>query len=235
MPENQKSERQEELQENKGRDHVGFFDVDHPFNRMMGNLGTYILANILFIVGCIPIVTVGVSFSALNKVMYEFAKHDDIRVSTIFFQAYKENFVNGLIGLILGMAFLTMGGVGLVYCLHLSSLVTMFFGFVILGTVTFVALCFLTFYFGIIAQYENDLIGHLKNGVIVGTAYVRWGVLIWLLWIIPIGVCYLFPEIFLYFGFIWVLIGFAFLVNITTKIYRRVFMLISGRELTDTY
>lgn len=232
MPENNKAKRTEELKRQPG-DKIGFFDAEHPFNKLMLTLGTYILANLLFLIGCIPIVTIGVSLSALNKVMMEYERHGDIKVTQIFFKAYKENLVSGLFGFILGMGFLSMGVVGIIMTLPASSLILMFIGFVFFGAMTLGSLCFMTFYFGIISNFNNDLIGHLKNGLIVGVSYIKFGVLIWFLWGIPIIGSYLIPEILVYFGFIWLLFGFSGLSYVTCKLYKRVFVLVKYRDIDD--
>ena len=61
------------------------FDKDNSFNLILSRIGTLIIANILFVVGCIPIVTIGVSLSALNAVMFDFQRNDDVKVSSVFF------------------------------------------------------------------------------------------------------------------------------------------------------
>jgi uncharacterized membrane protein YesL len=211
------------------------FDKDNSFNLILSRIGTLIIANILFVVGCIPIVTIGVSLSALNAVMFDFQRNDDVKVSSVFFKTYKENIISGIVGFILDMGFLSMGIVGLIISFRAENLVLMFIGFVIFGTITFAALCFLAFYFGIIARYENDLPTLVKNGLIVGIAYVRWGVLIWLLWILVIGSFYIFPVLLVYTGFVFAMLGFSFMAYVTTRIHRRVFRLVDDREVTDNY
>ncbi|MCR5744011.1 MAG: YesL family protein [Lachnospiraceae bacterium] len=224
-----------EEKEKTGGHTPGFFDIDHPFNRFMNRAGTFIVANLLFLLCSVPIVTIGASLSALNAVMYEYRKHEDVKVFSTFFGAFKENFLKACVGWIIGAALLSIGVVGILMTLKATSLVTMFLGFAGFGCLTFISLCFLTFYFGLIAKYDNDIVSQLKNGVLLGVTYVRWGVLIWLLWIIPLGLFYLFWDVLMYVGFVWPMFGFSVLVNITVMIYNRVFMLVKSREITDEY
>ena len=211
------------------------FDKDNPFNLFLTRVGTLIVANFLFVIGCIPIVTVGVSLSALNAVMFDFQRNDDVKVSNVFFKAYKENFISGIVGFILCSGFLSMGLVGLFWSLGTKNIALLFGGFIIFGAMTFASLCFLAFYFGVISRYKNDLPSQVKNGLVVGIVYVRWGVLIWLLWLLAIGPFIILPEIIIYAAPVFAMLGFSLLAYITARIYRRVFRLVDDREITDNY
>ena len=211
------------------------FHKDNTFNVVLGRLGTMIIANFLFVIGCIPVVTIGVSLSALNAVMFDFQRNDDIKVLNVFLKAYKENFLEGLIGFILSTGFLSMGAVGLYFSFKAGNQLTMILGFVIFGALTLAALCFLAFYFGIISRYENDLPTQVKNGLIVGVAYVRWGVLIWLLWILCLAPFFIIPGSVIFVTPIFAMFGFSFMAYVSTRIQRRVFRLVDDREITDEY
>ncbi|GEM_PF-3769493 len=217
------------------KQNVKIFDQEHAFNRGLNKLGTYFMANFWFIVGCLPVLTAGVSLAALNSVMFELHRSDDVRVTSVFFRAYRDNLIAGILGEIFSAAFLSMAAVGFIWSLSAPSIVLMIVGFSVFGALAFGTLCFMSFYFGIIAKFENDLPTLAKNGLIVGVTYVRWSVLIVLLWVIGIGIFFVIPELFMYLGFVLAMMGFSILAYITTGIQNRVFGLVKGRELVDEY
>ena len=42
-----------------------FWAIDSPVMRVLGRLGDIIILNMIFVVGCIPVITIGTSLSAL--------------------------------------------------------------------------------------------------------------------------------------------------------------------------
>ena len=45
-----------------------FLAIDRPVMRVLGRLGDIIILNMIFVVGCIPVITIGTSLSALYAV-----------------------------------------------------------------------------------------------------------------------------------------------------------------------
>ena len=45
-----------------------FWAIDSPVMRVLGRLGDIIILNMIFVAGCIPVLTIGMSLSALYTV-----------------------------------------------------------------------------------------------------------------------------------------------------------------------
>lgn len=82
------------------------FSTDGAVYRFMTKTGNIILATILWIIGCIPIVTIGVSTAALYYTMVKSVRRDVGYVHSEFWRGYKLNFRKGILAT---MAFLAMG------------------------------------------------------------------------------------------------------------------------------
>jgi hypothetical protein len=52
----------------------GFLSNDSKFGKMMTKIGTIIVLNILFVISCVPVVTVGPALSALYYSLDELLK-----------------------------------------------------------------------------------------------------------------------------------------------------------------
>ena len=50
-----------------------FLAIDSPVMRVLGRLGDIIILNMIFVVGCIPVITIGTSLSALYAVAMKMA------------------------------------------------------------------------------------------------------------------------------------------------------------------
>ena len=69
-----------------------FWAIDSPVMRVLGRLGDIIILNMIFVVGCIPVITIGTSLSALYAVAMKMARGEDPSVWKEFWKAYKRNF-----------------------------------------------------------------------------------------------------------------------------------------------
>ena len=68
------------------------FSLNSLFGRKMTKLFDLCLLNILCLITCIPIITIGPSFTALYTVLLAMSKDEEGPVTKMFFRAFKENF-----------------------------------------------------------------------------------------------------------------------------------------------
>lgn len=73
------------------------FQINSPFFRFISTIGNIILASILWIIGCIPIITIGTSSAALYYTCVKVICRDRGYLLTDFFHAYKANLKQGCI------------------------------------------------------------------------------------------------------------------------------------------
>lgn len=70
-------------------------NIESPFYRTMGKIGDLVLANILWLLCCLPIVTAGASTLGLFTVVNKMAAKEDYTVRTDFFKAFRRDFKQG--------------------------------------------------------------------------------------------------------------------------------------------
>ena len=75
----------------------GIFSYDGPIYKGCEVIYETFMLNILWIIGCIPIVTIGASTSALYSVYNSKVSGDGYKIYSDFFNAYKKNFKKGSI------------------------------------------------------------------------------------------------------------------------------------------
>ncbi|WP_305768913.1 YesL family protein [Candidatus Epulonipiscium viviparus] len=72
------------------------FDLDGPLYKIGNELADFMLLSIMFVVGCIPIVTIGTSASALFYVYGKKIRKEDPYIYRDFVKSYKQNFKQSL-------------------------------------------------------------------------------------------------------------------------------------------
>ena len=72
-----------------------FFNQEGWLYRFLNRLWDLIVLNVLFILTCIPIITIGASICALYTVTMKGVRKEDSYIASSYFKAFKENFKKG--------------------------------------------------------------------------------------------------------------------------------------------
>lgn len=87
------------------------FSTDGMIYRFLNKTGNIILATVLWLVGCIPVVTIGTSTAALYYTMVKSVRKDVGYVHSEFWRGYKLNFKKGVASTVLLLALGSVLGV----------------------------------------------------------------------------------------------------------------------------
>ena len=104
----------------------GFLSNDSKFGKMMTKIGTIIVLNILFVISCVPFVTVGPALSALYYSLDELMKEEEndrlymtggtINPVKVFIRGIRRRFFAGMIYWLLFVGIMLLGSVNLQIC-----------------------------------------------------------------------------------------------------------------------
>ena len=131
--------------------------------------------NILWLIGCIPLVTAGASTCAAYAVALRLADDDD-EVSSFggiarrFFKAYKQDFLQGILILIFTVVTFGLGGY-FIYLAWDSGLNIIKIG--LLAGYFLVVLVFNFYSYPLIARYSNSFANTLRNSVALFAQYAN--------------------------------------------------------------
>lgn len=142
------------------------FNLDGPFIAFLNKAADLVLLNFLYIICCIPVVTIGAATTALYYVTLRMAKNEEGYITKDFFRSFKENFrqatIIWLILLCLGIIF---GGE--FFIINRME-----------GTVAFVIECILClgillfafemlYAFPVLSRFENTIKNTMKNALFI--------------------------------------------------------------------
>ncbi len=68
------------------------FNMDNKFFTFMGKAADLILLNIIFLICCLPVVTIGASVTAMYYVTLKMVRNEESYISRSFFQSFRQNF-----------------------------------------------------------------------------------------------------------------------------------------------
>ena len=204
-------------------------------NKLASSLGAFLrvlcdlmVLNVLWLICCIPVITVGPATSALCCVSLKLARGEPTTTIRTFFEAMKQNFVQALLLGLIGLAGLAVAVVDWLFALsQQGSLRTLYY--VVGVIVSAVVLAYWAWVFALNAGFENSLRGTIKSGL--SLAFVEPGktLLIWIAFAIPV-LCFLFlPEaVVIYIGWAYILFAVSAPAYIAARSQVKVFSRFGG-------
>lgn len=198
------------------------FQPDNLFNTIMTKVFDLILLSVLWLIGCVPIITIGASTSALYYVTMKMVEDRDSGIIRTFAKGYKENLKKSIpltlllllcVG-VLAVDFHVLGsaenaGASVMYggCIALAFILAAVYGYV----------------FPLLAKFENTVKNTLANGAKLAITHLPQTLLITVLNLLP-GVWFLVsPGTFSMIFWIWVFAGTGVVAYINSIFLIRIF------------
>lgn len=199
------------------------FNLENPIFQMLSRVGDMIIANILFLLSCIPVITIGAAISGLNKVCQAIVLEDDRSILKLYIQGFKSNFKQSTL---IWLAVLVI----IVSLLCDWLLITTYFTgtfaaimYILLGIIAILVLGILSYLFPLVVRYTNTIREHLYNALILSICKFPRTVLMILLNIMPFAIPFLSLNVFSQTLIFWIAIGFAFLSYMVSTLLKPVF------------
>lgn len=194
--------------------------TESPVIAFLNKMADLLLLNLLFLVCCIPVVTIGPALCALYRVSLRSIRYGDGYVVKEFFKGFKENFKQGIvvwiINLIIAVLFIVdlmfWGKVQMGAITHLMLGISVFFATLVLIVSMWV--------YPVIAKIENRLWVNVKNAAAMAVAHFFPYTLINLLMIVIATYLFLTSIVI---DIIMLLIGFALIAYMQSFFYYKVF------------
>lgn len=147
----------------------GVFSIDGPVMSFLNKVADLVWLNILYIICCIPIVTIGASTTALYYVTMKMISNEEGYITRNFFKSFKQNFKQATI----------------IWAIILVVCIVLFFDFRILQLIAFpgkkifsvvmtaigmILMLTMIYIFPLLAKFENTVKNMFKNALILSMA-----------------------------------------------------------------
>lgn len=148
-----------------------FLNPDSPLMRFMTKVADLMILNILFLVSCLPIFTIGAAWTGLYAVTLKMVRDQEGSIAKSYFRAFRRNFRQATA---LWLGILVLGLIGLVDIRILNGIDTGWSRGLkyAVETLMLLLLMVLQYLFPLIAKFEAGLHTHLKNACLMALAYL---------------------------------------------------------------
>ena len=155
-----------------------FFSYDSKFGQLFLKLAYGCCLNVLWLICCLPIVTIGASTTALYYTSFKIAKDEGSYITTMFFRSFKQNFKQAtiiwLIMLVTGLVIVadavllgrlratSTGTAAVIWTLLLACIFACMIAYAIV----------LAYIFPLLSIASNTTVNMFKNAFLIGTHYL---------------------------------------------------------------
>ena len=195
----------------------------NPIFSFLEKVFNLMLANVLFLVCSLPVITLGASLAGLIQVAQDQFYQDDRSVIPRFFQSFRENFLQATLAW--GMLVLFLGGMLcnvlliLTYCQGWIAQLL----YILAGVLTALVLAIMSYLFPMIVRYRNPMKIHLNNSLILAVVKLPRTLLMLLLNTLIFWIPFFSLNVFLGTMIFWLILGFGFIAFTDTRILVPVF------------
>lgn len=167
------------------------FDYEGPLFTSLSRFADLIWLNFLYVICCIPIITIGASTTALYYVTLKMAKDEEGYITKSFFKSFKDNlkqsigiwmiFLIVIVVLICDLYIANGGSLATILQSEAISSVVL----VAVGVMAIILTMTLTYVFPLLAKFDNTVKNTIKNAFLISIRHLPYTILLIAINIVP--------------------------------------------------
>ena len=198
------------------------FNLDNGVMRFFSRVFDIVILNLLFIICCIPVVTIGASLTAMYSITLKMVRNEESHIIREFLKAFKQDFKQGtIVGMIaiiialfimIDLRIIAIIGDDKLKVLQVLCYIVIIWGYIMV-----------LYAFPIIARFVHTTKEVFKNSFMISIVNFKWTILLILL-NFPFILMLVYSEVSMLLVFtIFIICGFAGLALIQSFIFRKIF------------
>ena len=174
----------------------------------MSRVADLIILNLLFLLCCIPIVTIGPAITAMYYVTMKMARNEESYIARSFFKSFKENFKQGVAIWMMALVLILLEFMDFFIMKQLSGGIYTVVKYGLLVIALLMAMI-LQYVFPLLAKFYNTVKNTIRNALLMSLRHLPYTILMLLINIAPIIAMLLNTMIFSYGILAYFLLGFS--------------------------
>ena len=182
------------------------FSLNSPWVKRFAMLTNLVILNLLWLVCCIPVFTIGAATAALYHTVFLYHSNEDDAVLLPFFRGFKANFKQATLLFLPLLAALVLVVFDLVYLASYGKGTAVLF---LLILVVLLLMGMLIHLFPLIARFDMNRKALLRTAFSLTALHLPGTLTVIALLVLPVVLLVFFPDWFLRFGVVWTGVWFS--------------------------
>ena len=183
-----------------------FFNLDAPVIQAVGKVGQMILTTIVWLVFCLPVVTIGAATVAMCRMMINL-KEDKSCAFKVFWKAFRESFWKATALWLILLACAGVLAVAFYFVQMVENTVLWMVALFIFCLLFFLLYILAIYSFPLTAYFENTLFATIRNAVSMGLGNLRQTVFAIALTMLPLVLMLASMQLFVTMLFLLIILG----------------------------
>lgn len=198
---------------------AGIFHPDSKLMRLMNGITNLVCLNLLWIIGCIPVITAGAATTAMYSVLFSYLTGKEDAVLKPFLNAFRENFRQATPLWLMHLLVAAALGAGVFYMtLEVQTWVKVIFGILL-----FIYAAVASYCYPLLARFRTTRKAALFNSFFLTFRHLPSAVSLVVLNALPFLLILIAPKIFWQTILAWTLIGFSLCAWLNARLLLTVF------------
>lgn len=168
------------------------FDIDSPIMRFLSRVADMVILNLLVLVCCMPIITVGAAFTAMHYVLLKMVRDEEGYLVRGFFKSFGRNFKQAtLIWLMMLVAVIIFVGDWFIFSYsRVAFPKALIVGVIAVGVIVSMVAMYV---FPLLARFDNTIRHTIHNAALLAIANLPRTILMMILYAVPWVIGYFSP------------------------------------------
>ena len=194
------------------------FNPDNPFFRFINTLTAFIGLNVMFLITCLPIVTIGAAITALYGTTLKYVENDSTYLFRTYWKTLKTNFLRSTAGFLIFAVAGFVIGYNLIFWHSMKSGISYVF-FPLFIIVAIVIVLMFMYFFPLQARFQTSFKQTWKNSLLLPIASFKETLIIILITIAAVTLAVFSTA----FRVLFIIFGIAFVAYCESFFYARAF------------
>ena len=197
------------------------FDPDSRFSQFLIRLCDLILLNVVYLLTCLPLFTIGAATAALYDTVFRMDTEREGKLMATYFHAFRENFRQGTAVWLL----LVVYGIAIWMNMNIFSDMGSQFGyglFVLSMVIVVIGLFVAAYVFPLMSRFQYKTGALLQNALLLSVLYLPRTLLVCIINAFPWGLLLVNLYAFCKLGFLWFALYFAAAAYFNSRVLKKV-------------
>jgi len=195
-----------------------FFSIDNKLFLFLEKIADLLILNILWIICCLPIITIGASTTAMYYMTLKMVRNEETYIVKGFLSSFKLNFIQATKIWGFSLIFLCVLGFDIFFFYRGEGV--LFRSVSIMLLILGLAFLFMLIYvFPLLAKFDNSTVATIKNAFLLAISQIPYSMLIIILIMLPYVIVYYVP----YLAIFLILFGGSGTALVTAYIFNSIF------------
>lgn len=169
-----------------------FFDMDSPVMRFLTRVADLLILNLVTLVCCLPVITIGASITAMHYVLLKMVRNEEGYIVRSFFKSFKQNFKQATLMWLIVLLFIAIFA-GDIFIFNYSSIEFPQALKVVLLALCLVVVMMVAYAFPVLSRFDNTIFNTFKNALFMSILNLPKTILMLVMYAVPIAILYFVP------------------------------------------